>query len=766
MTTVDWTMDYEKYLQAKENVDDRSIHPKLWGKFEAYLHYALTRKVAEEVAPSTVQLIDVGAGLGSLLFRLLAHWQRPEVQRSLSACRRGVQYWAVDHKAGLLRALLQRLETAVAYDSSPWSLEQLEIDVADDSRLVCHSTELSGSGIGSELHRARDQLFDAPQLRGPQQTMKEKSWAKKSNIDATCRDDVSGRGSLSASLFSVNRDHIEVQHTKQMDCFAGTARKGSDPKTQNPHECMDAANTPSSTPDIMRSLPPPMNQRTWTTAPGSGRSSLRIIGSALIVPKGQHEGFPIKVRCLQGDALDFCAERPSSTDVLWASSFFDLLLGNTDQPDTAHDDLQKLRKSLPVFLEALKPGGLFYFPLHYDGMTYWEPSFADGSAEAEAERTVLAAFHQSMGRKCHGRSGQALLHILQRLAAIDPGQCTVGIRMASRAETDKRKEASSGTGGCQQMNDSVSGRCLHSVSADTDSSLSVSEEPRELLRPQLLAMAPSTWFVQPLAGLCYLPVSDAYFLECILKFIGGAAWIHASTLEERMQTEYWFRCRLAHLKENILTYVAHHIDLMGVMERSESRRYGASDFEMASQIDPKGIRTCVNLLHSSMPGISRFGSKMEPSGVFCYGTLQSAKVLETILGRVPRSLPAVLEGYQVHGVLGESYPAVTPLREAGIAQNASVSGLFLIGLTAEELRRLDAYEGPQYRKLVDRILLVPYSLSVDAYVYVWNASANDLFTLPEGRWDIHDWIRRHEKAFCADCAEWVSTLTKKTTNHP
>jgi len=82
--------------------------------------------------------------------------------------------------------------------------------------------------------------------------------------------------------------------------------------------------------------------------------------------------------------------------------------------------------------------------------------------------------------------------------------------------------------------------------------------------------------------------------------------------------------------------------------------------------------------------------------LFAYGTLIDPQICGDLLGRVPRSIPAILYGYVRHDVRGEVYPAIIP--QAG----SSVRGLLYENLSTGELALLDAYEGDEYvRSLVE-----------------------------------------------------------------
>jgi SAM-dependent methyltransferase len=79
-------------------------------------------------------------------------------------------------------------------------------------------------------------------------------------------------------------------------------------------------------------------------------------------------------------------------------------------------DLLDLKTAVPRLLASLRPGGFFYFPINYDGLTAFEPAFAP---EFEAE--LLAGYNRSMDeRRVDGQpSGDSLTgrHLFAHLAA-------------------------------------------------------------------------------------------------------------------------------------------------------------------------------------------------------------------------------------------------------------------------------------------------------------------------------------------------------------
>ena len=107
---------------------------------------------------------------------------------------------------------------------------------------------------------------------------------------------------------------------------------------------------------------------------------------------------------------------------------------------------------------------------------------------------------------------------------------------------------------------------------------------------------------------------------------------------------------------------------------------------------------------------------MTPSRIFVYGTLRDEALVRRLLGRRLPSKPAVLEGYCRTLDASIGYPVVHPL--AG----ASVDGRLLEPVDQDALAALDAYEGPDYRRVIVRVQTGD-GRAVDAYTYVPTAPA-------------------------------------------
>ena len=84
---------------------------------------------------------------------------------------------------------------------------------------------------------------------------------------------------------------------------------------------------------------------------------------------------------------------------------------------------------------------------------------------------------------------------------------------------------------------------------------------------------------------------------------------------------------------------------------------------------------------------------MSSTDLFVYGELRRAEVLRAVIGRLPQAEPAILEHHARRPNPKTGYLEVRP------APDARVAGLLLRHLAADELRRIDEYEGDGYERM-------------------------------------------------------------------
>lgn len=125
--------------------------------------------------------------------------------------------------------------------------------------------------------------------------------------------------------------------------------------------------------------------------------------------------------------------------------------------------------------------------------------------------------------------------------------------------------------------------------------------------------------------------------------------------------------------------------------------------------------------------------------LFVYGTLMFPAVLDVLLGRVPATRPAGLDGWRVAALPGRSYPALVP-------GERRADGKVLLDLRPEEWRIIDAYEDDVYD--LCRIELVPPAGEAVAYVCPSTDDALDQ------DWDRDRFAAEELPAFVRRCARW------------
>ncbi len=109
------------------------------------------------------------------------------------------------------------------------------------------------------------------------------------------------------------------------------------------------------------------------------------------VNKASETGYPGEPNFTCADLFDL--QPDSSYDLLISSAFLDLV---------------SLDSALPHLIRILKPGGLAYFPINFDGLTYFEPVHP-------ADAHVLDAYHASMDDRPgggHSQTGRRLFRAL------------------------------------------------------------------------------------------------------------------------------------------------------------------------------------------------------------------------------------------------------------------------------------------------------------------------------------------------------------------
>ena len=129
--------------------------------------------------------------------------------------------------------------------------------------------------------------------------------------------------------------------------------------------------------------------------------------------------------------------------------------------------------------------------------------------------------------------------------------------------------------------------------------------------------------------------------------------------------------------------------------------------------------------------------------IFVYGTLMYPPVLNLLLKRVPMLTPATVKGFRRCRVLNQPYPAVV------IDATASVDGLLLSGLLADETETPHDYEGEEY-VLHTGVEAVTKEGRTTRALYLWDTEAYaDRHVCPSEPWDEQAFVDRDLDAFVA-----------------
>ncbi|MET0963710.1 MAG: gamma-glutamylcyclotransferase family protein [Noviherbaspirillum sp.] len=100
------------------------------------------------------------------------------------------------------------------------------------------------------------------------------------------------------------------------------------------------------------------------------------------------------------------------------------------------------------------------------------------------------------------------------------------------------------------------------------------------------------------------------------------------------------------------------------------------------------------------------------SNVFTYGSLMFDEVWRKVVAGRYRSQAATLLDHRRHAITGVSYPAIVSM------PGERVAGLLYLDVSADDLARLDAFEGTEYRRDALPVVL-ENGETVSAWTYVW-----------------------------------------------
>jgi gamma-glutamylcyclotransferase (GGCT)/AIG2-like uncharacterized protein YtfP len=139
--------------------------------------------------------------------------------------------------------------------------------------------------------------------------------------------------------------------------------------------------------------------------------------------------------------------------------------------------------------------------------------------------------------------------------------------------------------------------------------------------------------------------------------------------------------------------------------------------------------------HAESEGSSRV------MNLFAYGTLMWPEVLEAVIGRSLRGTPAMVRGFLRLRVKGRFYPALVDAHF-----HDAVEGILYRGLTEEEFRHLDRFEGEEYDRREVGIG------AGQAQVYVLSRGCRHL--ADSCLWRPEDVQQEHLETFCREYKGW------------
>lgn len=229
----------------------------------------------------------------------------------------------------------------------------------------------------------------------------------------------------------------------------------------------------------------------WATERGIGVADQ---GAGIELRPG-NDGAAVVVESVAADLFDLLPESPSAAWGAPDGAGYDLVVAH------AVLDVLDLDTALPRLLAALAPGGVCYFPITFDGGTFFEPRL-------ELDARIEALYHRTMDRR------------------------TVSERPSGSSCTGRRLLAALPAAGAE-----------------------------------LLAAGASDWVVTPRPrGSTSYPADEAYFLSYLLATIEGALAGHPELDPRRFDD--WLRRRRQQVVEGELVFVAHQLDVLGVVGRT------------------------------------------------------------------------------------------------------------------------------------------------------------------------------------------------------
>ncbi len=123
--------------------------------------------------------------------------------------------------------------------------------------------------------------------------------------------------------------------------------------------------------------------------------------------------------------------------------------------------------------------------------------------------------------------------------------------------------------------------------------------------------------------------------------------------------------------------------------------------------------------------------------LFAYGTLINSEILHRVIGSVPASEPARLNGFQARCVKGATYPGL--LRYVG----GTTNGMLYQGLSESQWKKLDRFEGPEYERIEVEVIVGGNVETAQTYLY----KSTLLKNLEPCVWDYKKFMQKGRQRF-------------------
>ena len=129
---------------------------------------------------------------------------------------------------------------------------------------------------------------------------------------------------------------------------------------------------------------------------------------------------------------------------------------------------------------------------------------------------------------------------------------------------------------------------------------------------------------------------------------------------------------------------------------------------------------------------------VKTEGIFAFGLLMIPKVMKDVTGIELLGTEAVLSGFRRVSLAGRNYPGITRDDHGG------VRGIYYADTDADMIRRIDAFEGDEYRRDIVSIRLASGEVC-SAGVYLMSKTGEALVT--NESWDLEAYKREHLQDF-------------------